>query len=293
MVRRILITGATGQVGWELKRTLQGVGDVHAPTHTQFDLNDFDNMVRVIHAYQPHLIVNTAAYTAVDRAEQSQEDAYRINGEAPGVLADEAKKIGALLVHYSTDYVFAGTAKIAYREDNAAAPQSVYGHTKLAGEAAIVQSGANYLILRTSWVYGMRGNNFLLKVLRVAREGRELRIVADQIGVPTWCRTLAEMTAQIIVQGFRDGGIDPNFWQVNGGIYHLTSQGQTSWYGFAKAILSRTAFSIQPVINSISTADYISAAKRPAYSVLNTDKLARTFGLRAPHWCAALDLCLR
>jgi len=273
-------------------RTLQGVGEIHAPTRADLDLNDLDSVVRVVREFKPHLIVNPAAYTAVDRAEQDQSAAHRINGEAPGVLADEAKRLGALLVHYSTDYVFDGMAKTPYREEDAVAPQSVYGRTKLAGEVAIVQSGVRHLILRTSWVYGMRGQNFLLTVMRLARERDVLRIVADQMGAPTWCRTIAEMTAQMVVQGLRENGLHDDFWQANGGIYHLTSTGQTSWHGFTQAILERAAQPRRPVVHPISTAEYPLPATRPAYSILSGAKLARTFGLSAPDWQDALDLCL-
>ncbi|GAB3628294.1 dTDP-4-dehydrorhamnose reductase [Pandoraea terrae] len=292
MARRILVTGASGQVGWELARTLQGMGVVYAPPRADLDLDDLVSVARVVREFQPDLIVNPAAYTAVDRAEQDEAAALRINGEAPGVLAEEAKRLGALLVHYSTDYVFDGTAQTPYREDDPVAPKNAYGRTKLAGESAIVQSGARHLILRTSWVYGMRGQNFLLTVLRLARERDELRIVADQFGAPTWCRTIAELTAQIVAQGLREDGLDDGFWQTNGGIYHLTSQGQTTWHGFTEAILARAQLGRRPIVHAIGTADYPLPAPRPAYSVLDGDKLARTFGLRAPEWGDALDLCL-
>ncbi|VVD83581.1 dTDP-4-dehydrorhamnose reductase [Pandoraea horticolens] len=292
MARRILLTGATGQVGWELARSLQGLGDVHAPGRNEMDLLDIDSVVRTLRDFAPDMIVNPAAYTAVDRAETDEAAAYQVNAVVPGIMAEEAKRIGALVVHYSTDYVFDGTSSTPYREDEPTNPQNVYGRTKLAGETAIATSGANHLVLRTSWVYGARGANFLLTVQRLARERDELRIVADQHGAPTWCRTIAELTSQVLVQGFGERGVDADFWREHGGLYHLTAAGQTTWHGFTEAILDLSAPEKRPNVVAIPTSAYPLPAKRPAYSILDNDKLARTFGVRAPDWRDALTLCL-
>ncbi len=292
MARRILLTGVTGQVGWELARSLQGMGDVHAPGRHEMDLLDTDSVVRTLRDFAPDMIVNPAAYTAVDRAETDEAAAHQVNAVVPGIMAEEARRIGALFVHYSTDYVFDGTSSTPYREEEPTNPQNAYGRTKLAGETAIAASGANHLVLRTSWVYGSRGANFLLTVQRLARERDELRIVADQHGAPTWCRTIAELTSQVLVQGFGEKGVDADFWREHGGLYHLTAAGQTTWHGFTEAILDLSAPEKRPNVVAIPTSAYPLPAKRPAYSILDNDKLARTFGVRAPDWRDSLKLCL-
>lgn len=292
MARRILLTGATGQVGWELARSLQGMGDVHAPGRHEMDLLDTDSVVRTLRDFAPDMIVNPAAYTAVDRAETDEAAAYQVNAVVPGIMAEEAKRSGALVVHYSTDYVFDGTSSTPYREEEPTNPQNAYGRTKLAGETAIAASGANHLVLRTSWVYGSRGANFLLTVQRLARERDELRIVSDQHGAPTWCRTIAELTSQVLVQGFGEKGVDADFWREHGGLYHLTAAGQTTWHGFTEAILDLSTPEKRPNVVAIPTSAYPLPAKRPTYSILDNDKLARTFGVRAPDWRDALKLCL-
>ena len=203
---KILLTGKNGQVGYELERTLQSLGEVTAVDSDQMDLTNLDQVRAVIRSVKPGLIVNPAAYTAVDSAEAEPELAMRINGEAPGVMAEEAKRLGAAMIHYSTDYVFDGSKIGSYTEDDLPNPINVYGHTKLAGEQAVQAAGIPYLILRTSWVYGLRGKNFLLTVRRLMQERDELRIVADQHGTPTWCRTLADTTANIVAQLMAVGG---------------------------------------------------------------------------------------
>ncbi len=227
---KILLTGGNGQVGWELVRALLPLGEVITTNRAQANLSDLNNLRRTVQKYSADVIVNAAAYTAVDKAETEESLAFLINAEAPGILAEEAKKTGALLIHYSTDYVFDGTKISAYAEDDAPNPVNVYGQSKLAGEKAVQATGADYLILRTSWVYAARGHNFLKSVLRLAAEREELNIVADQIGSPTWARLIAEATAHIIRQSMieRHGGI------FNSGLYHLTSHGETSWHGFAQ-----------------------------------------------------------
>lgn len=278
---RILLTGVNGQVGWELRRTLAPLGEVHALDRRALDLSDPDAIRATVRALRPQLIVNPAAHTAVDRAESEPELALAINATAPGVLAEEAARLGAGMVHYSTDYVFDGAKHEPYLESDAPNPLNVYGRTKLAGEEAVRASGAAHLILRTSWVYGLRGRNFLGTILRLAQERDELKIVADQIGAPTWSRVIAEASAQILAQ--RD-------WRERSGCYHLTAGGETSWHGFAGAILEATGSSIVPA--PIATADYPLPALRPAFSLLSNDRLFAAFGLRLPAWRDSLALCL-
>jgi dTDP-4-dehydrorhamnose reductase len=291
--RRILLIGATGQVGAELLRILQPLGEVVSAdlrdTPLRVDLSDHANVREVVREVKPGLIVNAAAYTAVDKAEQESALAMQVNGVAPGILAEEAKSLGALLVHYSTDYVFHGRHQRPYLESDVAAPLNVYGESKLAGDQAIQAVAEHYLIFRTSWVYGPHGQNFLRTIQRLAQEREELRIVSDQIGAPTWSRLIAEATAQVLGQVF-----SPNCHADLGalsGLYNLTCGGETSWHGFAQAIIA--SLPKQPRVLPIPTSDYPTPAQRPAYSVLNNDKLAATFGVRLPVWDKALALCLK
>jgi len=289
--RTILVTGVSGQVGYELARTLQGLGNVVALDRSRLDLSNLEQIRAVVRDVRPALIVNPAAYTAVDKAEQESDLAMRINGEAPGVLADEAKKLGAALIHYSTDYVFNGTKQHAYVEDDPTDPQNAYGRTKLAGEQAIAASGVDHLILRTSWVYGTRGKNFLLTMLRLGAERPELKVVADQFGAPTWCNTIATLSAHLCAQAF--AAEDPaKWWRERSGIYHLCAADSTSWHGFASAIFELADLPDKPNTLPIPAADYPTPATRPANSRMSNDKLARVFGLAAPHWRDALKLCL-
>lgn len=296
---KILLLGRDGQVAWELRRTLAPLGEVVAvdrrtPDLTT-DLTEVDSLRRAIRTVQPDLVVNAAAYTAVDRAEQETELAWRINAEAPGVIAAEVKRLGAGLIHYSTDYVFGGgSSSDPYSEDHLKQPQSVYGQSKLAGEEAIRAMEVPYLILRTAWVYGRRGHNFLLTILRLLRERDHVRVVNDQRGAPTWCRLIAEATAFLVVQ-CRDGNaFRPG---ESAGIYHLTCSGDTTWYGFARQIRDEAQRrgligEHAAEIEGIPTSGYPTPAKRPAYSVLANEKLAQQFDLRLPAWETALDLCL-
>lgn len=284
---RILVTGKSGQVGYELMRSLQPLGEVIGVDRQEMDLSDLDQVRDVIRRVQPGLIVNPAAYTAVDKAETEPELAMRINGLAPGVMAEEAAKLGAAIVHYSTDYVFDGTKPEPYTEADTPCPLNVYGRTKLAGEQAIAGAGVPYLIFRTSWVYGMRGKNFLLTMMKLAAEREELRIVADQHGAPTWCRTLADTTACIFAQA-RGAGDRDAWWRENSGLYHLTSQGETTWHGFADALLDKTEK--KPRLVPISSTEYPVPAARPANSRLSCELLMNRFG-HLPHWREALRLC--
>lgn len=296
MSKRILLIGPTGQVGWELLCCVQSYGKVFAvgrnptekPSQAYLDLADPDSIRSVIQEVKPHIILNAAAYTAVDKAESEPELAQAINGVAPGILAEEAKALNALLVHYSTDYVFDGTQKTPYQETDSVNPMSVYGKTKLAGEQAMQAVGGRYLILRTAWVYGMRGHNFLLTMRRLAKEREQLKVVNDQIGTPTWSRMIAEATVQILAQ--LHSPLSRVDISAVTGIYHLTCTGKASWYEFTKAIVAQ--LDKQPEVLPITTAEYPTPAKRPSYSLLSNDKLATTFGLTLPNWEYALELCL-
>lgn len=294
--RTILLTGANGQVGFELARSLQGLGKVVELDRHSLDLGELERIRDTMRTVRPALVVNAAAYTAVDRAETDVAVATKLNAEAPAVLADEAKRLGAAIIHYSTDYVFDGKKSGAYVEDDAPDPQNVYGTSKLAGERAIVDSGCAHLILRTSWVYGMRGKNFLLTMLRLGAERGELNVVDDQYGAPTWANTIAVLSADVLAQAVgAAGGMQDrwdDWWRAHSGVYHLTASGETSWHGFAQAIFELSNAAAKPTVRPIPASSYPMPATRPANSRLSGEKLARTFGLRAPHWQDALRLCM-
>ena len=278
---KILLFGKNGQVGWELQRTLAPLlGEVLAFDHAGLDLADPDRLREVIRQTRPDIIVNAAAYTAVDRAESEVDLAMAINATAPGIMAEEARRLGALLVHYSTDYVFDGTKDGAYTEDDAPNPINVYGRSKLAGEQAIQAAGCRYLILRTSWVYGLRGHNFLLTIRRLAAVRDELRVVDDQIGAPTWSRLIAEATALLLA-----GAHSPI------GLFHLASQGEASWFRFARSVLSLTEHR-HPRLTPCTTAEYPLTALRPLNSRLDCRLLAQATGIALPDWARALELCV-
>ena len=292
---KILLTGSNGQVGWELRRTLACLGEVVAVDSKSLDLSDAEAIRRVVREVAPRVIVNPAAHTAVDKAESEADLAWAINASAPGLLAEEAEKLGALLVHYSTDYVFDGGGLSGntrpWQEDDPTGPLNVYGASKLAGEQAIRAACQRHLIFRTSWVYGARGANFLLTMRRLMRERPELKIVADQIGAPTWSRMLAEATALILAQQVSParGADRPEPW----GVYHMTNGGETSWHGFAEAIQTLDAHETQARLLPIPSSGYPTPAQRPLNSRLNNDKLARVFGIRLPDWRQALALCMQ
>lgn len=286
----ILVTGVNGQVGFELQRSLQGLGRVVACDRSMLDLSDLARVRDVVRDLKPAIIVNPAAYTAVDKAETDIDAARRLNAEVPCVLAEEAARSGAALVHYSTDYVFDGTKDGAYVETDATNPQNVYGLTKLEGEQAIAATGCAHVILRTSWVYGRRGKNFLLTMLKLGSERPELRVVADQIGAPTWSKTIAIATSHIVAQALATDEVD--WWARRSGVYHFTSAGATSWHGFAEAILANAMGELAPKVVPIPASDYPVPAKRPANSKLSHGKLTQAFGLRLPEWDDALKLCL-
>lgn len=281
---KILLTGASGQVGYELERSLQGLGEVVAVDRAHMDLSDLAQVRDVIRTVKPQLIVNPAAYTAVDKAESEPALARTINAHAPEVMAQEAKALGAALVHYSTDYVFNGTKQGPWIETDAVGPLNIYGQTKLEGEQAIAASGVDHLVFRTSWVYGMRGKNFLLTMLKLGREREELKVVDDQHGAPTWSRTIADSTALALAQAKGEG-----WWDRHSGIYHLSARGQTTWCGFTRAIHARAGISC--CVLPIGTADYPVPARRPLNSVMDAGKFEQAFG-RLPAWDEALALCM-
>ena len=284
---KILVTGRNGQVGGALQHALVGLGEIVTLDRTQFDLSNLDAMRDVIRTIRPNLIVNAAAYTAVDLAETDEAMACRINAEAPGVMAEEAQRLGAGIIHYSTDYVYDGGKSGAWLETDATGPLSAYGRSKLAGEQAIAAVGLPHLILRTSWVYGLHGKNFLLTMLRLAQSRPELSIVSDQIGAPTWSVTIAQATASIIKK-FPDLAAADHL----SGIYHLCAGGQTSWYGFAERIFTHSSIQQKPQLHPITTADYPTPAVRPKNSVMNTDKFEKNFA-SLPTWEDALAACLQ
>lgn len=282
-MKKILLTGKNGQVGWELRRTLAPLGEVIALGREQLDLADAGAICTAIRTISPDIIVNAAAYTAVDQAESETSLAMWVNAQAPGVMAEEAKKMGAQLVHYSTDYVFDGTEDRPYVEDDAPAPINAYGRSKLAGEQAIQASGCRHLIFRVGWVYGLHGKNFLRTILRLAEEREELRIVEDQFGAPTWSRLIAEATALALARPRQPEGL-----------YHLASAGHTSWHGFTKAILelSRHLRTREPLLAAIPTREYPLPAARPRNSRLACERLAREASIQLPDWRLGLGLCL-
>ena len=286
---KILLIGGEGQVGWELRRTLAPLGAVHAPLRSDLNLESADSIIRVVRETHPQLIVNAAAYTAVDRAETDVDTATRVNGDAVGVLAEEAKRGGAVLVHYSTDYVFGGNKAGPYIESDEPDPINVYGRTKLLGERRIREVNPPHLIFRTCWVYGSRGRNFLLTIRKLASERPVLKVVNDQTGCPTWCRLIAEATSQVITKSASARGLELGWFQENGGLYHLASQGSTTWYEFACAILGGDEG--QASVKAIPSVEYPTPARRPRNSALDSSKIQRQLGIALPDWRVGLALC--
>ncbi|MFT4173363.1 MAG: dTDP-4-dehydrorhamnose reductase [Rhodocyclaceae bacterium] len=291
---KILVTGVGGQVGFELARSLQPFGQVVAIDRDQVDLADEQALTAYVEALQPGLIVNPAAYTAVDLAEQEESLAQAINGTAPGVLARVARRLGALMVHYSTDYVFDGSKNAPYEPGDATGPINAYGRTKLAGEQAVAAAGGDWLVLRTSWVFAARGKNFVRTMLRLAQEREELRVVADQIGAPTSARLIADTTAQIVHAALRQRRAG----SFESGIHHLVAGGETSWHGFTEAIVegARTRLPAGQIkttrVVPIATADYPTPACRPVNSRLSVHSLTERFGVILPPWQEGLSLTL-
>ena len=291
---RILLLGRTGQVGWELNRSLLPLGEVIAPSRAEADFSRPESLRQIVRESGAEIIVNCAAYTAVDKAESEESLAHIVNADAPAVLAEEANRSNAILVHYSTDYVFDGTKPEPYVEDDKPNPINAYGRTKLAGEQNIQNVGCKHLIFRTSWVYSSRGQNFVKTILRLAQQRDELRIVADQVGAPTSARFIADVTSQILS---KIQPTDSLRAAETSGAYHLTPFNFTSWHGFANAILEAEKSSLRKSINlpkliPITTAEYPLPAPRPKNSRLNCDKLSTRFGIHLSDWEIAVRLCL-
>lgn len=279
---RILITGKNGQVGSELSRLYQSRSDVVSVGRDECDLGSEQAIRGMIRRVEPAVIVNAAAYTAVDKAEAEPELCFAINAAAPRVLAEEAAQLGALLIHYSTDYVFDGEKPEPYLESDPINPMSVYGATKAGGEAAVVEAASRYLVLRTSWVYGAEGKNFLRTMLRLGAERSELRVVDDQVGAPTSAAAIAAATVRLVEQ-YAGQNAAPGT-HLPAGIYHMTAGGSTSWCGFARAIFSAGLLTAPPQVQAIPSSEYPTPAKRPANSVLANEKFAHAFAFRLPHW---------
>jgi dTDP-4-dehydrorhamnose reductase len=285
---KILLFGRNGQLGSRLAGTLHVLGQVAAYDRSQCDLTDLARLREVIRQEQPDILINASAYTAVDQAESDAITAGVLNADAPAVMAQTAAQLGALMVHYSTDYVFDGTADTPYTEESPTNPLGVYGRTKLAGEQAVINSGAMHLVLRTAWLYSNHGRNFFRTMLRLAGERDELRIVSDQYGCPTYADLVADATVDMLRRMSAGNEIRADL----GGLYHVACSGRTSWYGFARRIIELAGMSDRVRVTPITTADYPTPARRPAFSVLSGDKLARVFGLRLPDWELGLERCV-
>lgn len=285
---RVLLLGASGQVGCALRRSMPADYELHAPGSAQLDLGDAAALADEVRRLRPQLIINAAAYTAVDRAESDPDRAMAVNARAPQVLAQEAAELGAVLVHYSTDYVFDGEGARPYREDDSPAPLNVYGRSKLAGDEAVQASGGAFLIFRTSWVYSLDGSNFLLTMRRLLSERDELGVVDDQVGSPTWAGEIAAATLEIL--GRAQGELAP-FVREHAGLYNLSCSGQTSWFGFAAAIRELMARERRGLaqLRPITTDQYPTPARRPRFSVLDGGRLRQRFGLQLPDWRASLE----
>jgi dTDP-4-dehydrorhamnose reductase len=281
-MRKIFLTGKDGQIGWELQRTLATVGEVIAFDRSELDLGDHDRVRKLLREMKPDIVINAAAYTDVEKAEQERDLALAINAIIPGILADEAKHQKAIFIHYSTDFVFDGQKRTPYTEEDPVHPLNYYGESKLAGERAVEAIGGRYFIFRTSWVYSMRRRNFLTTMLRLGHEKERIKIVQDEFGTPTWSRLVAEATAQILEKDLKDQ------W----GLYNMACTGEASRYVFAEAIFDQSKLERRPLLEKISSVEYASAVKRPLYSALNSDKLYNQFQIQLPLWPKALTLCL-
>lgn len=288
---KILLLGANGQVGWELQRSLATLGELAIHDKDTVDFENSDSLAALAHQVKPDIIVNAAAYTAVDLAETDEERAYKINAEAVATLAEIAKTTNACLIHYSTDYVFDGQKKGTYSEDDRTNPKSVYGKSKRDGELAVLDSGCNYFIFRTSWVFASRGNNFAKTMIKLARERDELKVVADQVGAPTSAELIADVTAQLVYQVHQQ----PTFAIQHSGIYNLVASGEVSWHGFAKRVLEKASalgvsLKVNPAdIRGITTEEFPCPASRPANSRLDTQKLRSLLQINLPEWQFHVD----
>jgi dTDP-4-dehydrorhamnose reductase len=297
----ILIIGKKGQVSWELQRSMGLLGRIQCVGRPELDLADPDRVCRLVREVAPDLLINAAAYTAVDQAESEPELAMKINGEAPGIMAEEMKRLGGLMVHYSTDFVYDGSGTSPWTESNSAAPLNAYGASKLAGDRAVAAASPAHLIFRTSWVYSARGRNFLRTVLRLAESGKALRIVDDQTGSPTWSRDIATTTAMVITQLVRGASERSRHLSAQAadcsGIYHMSSSGYVTWHGFARAILDQSQrlglTEGIPQLTAISTPEFPTPACRPHNSRLCNEKLRSTFGITMPPWHESLGFVMQ
>ncbi|MDR1510269.1 MAG: dTDP-4-dehydrorhamnose reductase [Synergistaceae bacterium] len=283
---KIFLTGAYGQVGWELNRTLLPYGEIYACDRDTLDLLDASEVRRVVRDFGPSVIINSAAYTAVDRAESDRDLCDGLNISVPGVLAEEAERLGAWMVHFSSDYVFNGKNDRPWTEDDAPEPVNYYGRSKLGGDIAVMKNASRYIIFRTSWVYAARGSNFILSMLRLFAQKDELRIVDDQIGAPTWARYIAQSVAMALRQVFDGDGASLS------GVYNLVAAGRASWYNFARAIRDYAGGFAGVNLAPVSSDEYQTAAARPKWSVLSTEKIQRVFGVYPPYWMDSMKLCI-
>jgi len=288
---KILLTGKTGQIGEELNNIVGDLGNLITVDKEQLDLSKPNSIEPVILDIKPDIIINPAAYTAVDKAEEEPDLAMTVNAIAPGLLAKAARKVGAGLIHYSTDYVFDGCSTIPYKEEDPPNPLNVYGKTKLAGEKALAEAGVPFLIIRTGWVYSLHGKSFLRTIKKLAEEKDIIQVVDDQIGAPTWARSVALKTHQILKQCLNKKWLETKDSSLSG-IFHLTCQGKTSWHGFAREVLNMSNTSQNIKLIAIPTSDYPAPATRPHNSLLNNEKIQRVFGLDMPHWEDALKDCM-
>jgi dTDP-4-dehydrorhamnose reductase len=290
---KILLLGKTGQLGWELQRSLQPLGEIIAYEYPEIDMADAASLRKAIHELRPNVIINATAYTAVDKAESESDISYAINATGPGILAEEASARNALMIHYSTDYVFDGAKGSPYVETDATNPLNVYGKSKLAGEQAIQAAGGAHLILRTAWVYSTRRDSFVGKVLQWARQNKQLKIVSDQVSNPTWARMLAEVTALLLARS----GTDPAaYFQAYSGVFHLAGSGYASRFEWAQHILKNDPHRDEQIVDTLeptSTADFPTPAQRPLFSALDCTRFEQTFGLRLPDWQTTLELAMQ
>ncbi len=289
---KFLILGKNGQLGWELRRTLLSLGEIVAIDYEELNLENFDLVRSTVREIAPDVIVNASAYTAVDKAESESEHAYAVNGKIPGILAEEMKRLGGALIHYSTDYVFDGKLGRPYTETDATHPLSVYGRSKLEGEQTIQAAGGAYAIFRTSWVYSLRRDSFVTKVLGWARQQKILRVVSDQVSNPTWARMLAEATAQVLARG---GSHPADYLNERSGVYHLAGNGYASRLEWAQAILKLDKKHAEQVVEQIVpalTSEFPTPAERPLFSPLDCSRFEQVFDLRLPIWDAALELAM-
>jgi dTDP-4-dehydrorhamnose reductase len=289
---KIVLFGKNGQLGWEFQRLLPILGEVISLDREELDLCDLKKVEQTLTNLRPDLVINASAYTDVDGAERDIDLAMKINGLAPGVMAETSRKLGAAFIHYSTDYVFDGRKNAAYAENDKTHPLNIYGKSKLAGEENIRQAGDAYLILRTSWVYSMRGNSFVNKVIRWSRQNKTLKVVNDQISGPTWARALAEVTGFLIAQNKED--FHKNIFERRG-VYHLAGSGFTSRYEWARQILANDPESPEQITEAVepaSSADFPTPAARPLFSALDCSRFEEAFGLRLPDWSSTLQLAM-